>query len=160
MKTHKDRVKEVKRDANKFFTIFSNQQKRCLFFSYAKKKGHLNAGYCLKKDCVTLSENVSKEDDLKSMGALIGLAYRKGLNLDDKTTLFGEKWDILMKYFYSIGMGFRWNILCMGCPELHAPISTKKMTIDEYNNHIHSKEEFDAIVKEMKDKHELLSDYP
>lgn len=48
-----------------------------------------------------------KDPKLISMVYVIDIAYKYGINLDDKTTPFGQYWDMLLKYYYQLGMNFR-----------------------------------------------------
>ncbi len=44
---------------------------------------------------------------LQSLVYIIDMAYENDIDLDDKTTAFGKYWDMLMKYYYQLGMNFR-----------------------------------------------------
>jgi len=44
---------------------------------------------------------------LLSLVFIIDMAYEHSIDLDDKDTPFGRYWDMLMKYYYQLGMNFR-----------------------------------------------------
>lgn len=48
-----------------------------------------------------------KDPKLLSLVYIIDMAYRFDIDLDDKTTPFGRYWDMIMKYYYQLGMNFR-----------------------------------------------------
>jgi len=48
-----------------------------------------------------------KDPKLLSLVYLIDMAYKNNINLDDKTMPFGTYWDMIIKYYYQLGMNFR-----------------------------------------------------
>lgn len=48
-----------------------------------------------------------EDEKLLSLVYIIDIAYKQGINLDNKTTSFGKYWDMIMKYYYPIGKNFR-----------------------------------------------------
>lgn len=48
-----------------------------------------------------------KDPKLLSLVFIIDKAYKNNIDLDDKTTPSGRQWDMLMKYYYKLGMNFR-----------------------------------------------------
>lgn len=48
-----------------------------------------------------------RDPKLTDLVYIIDMAYRFNIDLDDKTEPFGKYWDILMKYYYNLGMNFR-----------------------------------------------------
>jgi len=48
-----------------------------------------------------------RDPKLLDLVCIIDKAYKLNIDLDDKTTPFGKYWDMLMKYYYQLGMNFR-----------------------------------------------------
>ena len=48
-----------------------------------------------------------RDPKLLDLVYIIDMAYKFGIDLDDKTKPFGRYWDMIMKYHYQLGMNFR-----------------------------------------------------
>lgn len=48
-----------------------------------------------------------QDPKLLSLVSIIDKAYKHNIDLDDKDTPFGQYWDMILKYYYQLGMNFR-----------------------------------------------------